>query len=266
MIRLDMLGTLALRGADGRESRPVLAQPKRLGLLVYLAIETRFHRRDELFSLFWPELSQAQARQSLRQSLYFLRRELGEHVVANRGAEEIGVAADALHCDVVEFLALAGEGRLEEALALYRGDLLAGFFVSDASTDFEQWLDGTRARLRTRAIEAAWTLADADARDGRLTEATRWARWAARLAPLDERSLQRLVSLLDQQGDRAGALRAYNEFAERLNAELEVEPSCETRALADSVRRRDEPSQSATPDDPEDAPRTMPAAATVRPD
>ncbi|HXE60194.1 MAG TPA: BTAD domain-containing putative transcriptional regulator [Gemmatimonadaceae bacterium] len=238
MIRLDMLGTLALRGADGRELRAVLAQPKRLTLLGYLAVESSFQRRDHLFALFWPELSQTQARQALRQSLYFLRRELGEHVVANRGAEEIGIAAGTLQCDVAEFLELLDQQRLEDALALYRGDLLAGVFVADASPELEQWLDTARAQVRTRALESAWTLADAAARDCRLTDAARWARFAARLAPLDERSLQRLVCALDRQGDRTGALRAYNEFADRIRADLDLEPSAATRAMIDAVRRR----------------------------
>ena len=261
MIRLDMLGTLALRGADDRELRAVLAQPKRLALLGYLAIEPRFHRRDQLFSLFWPELSQPQARQALRQSLYFLRRELGEHVVANRGSEEIGIVPDTLHCDAAEFVALLNQVRLEDALALYRGDLLMGFFVSDASADLEHWLDATRAQLRTRAVEAAWSLADGDARDGRVTDATRWARLAARLAPLEERSIRRVVSLLDRQGDRAGALRAYNEFADRLRADLEVEPSCETRAMIHAVRRRADPAVPNTPD--ESAAQDVPAAPSA---
>ena len=42
--------------------------------------------------------------------------------------------------------------------------------------------------------------------------------------------------LLDQAGDRAGALQAYEEFARRLRGELEAEPSRETRALADGIR------------------------------
>ena len=261
MIRLDMLGTLALKGADGRELRAVLAQPKRLALLGYLAVEARFHRRDQLFALFWPELSEAQARQALRQSLYFLRRALGEHVVANRGGEEIRIAEAALGCDVAEFLELLDQHRLEDALALYRGDLLTGFFVADASAELEQWLDATRAQLRTRAIEAAWALADADARDCRLTQATRWARLAARLAPVDERSLQRLVTLLDRQGDRAGALRAYNEFADRLRTDLDVEPSCETRAMIHGVRRRAEPAPAEVQEKPA-APEAPAAALT----
>jgi len=89
MIRLDLLGPLSLRGADGHELRAILAQPKRLALLAYLAVESArgFQRRDQLFGLLWPELDQSQARQALRQSLYFLRQTLCATVLVNRGAE-----------------------------------------------------------------------------------------------------------------------------------------------------------------------------------
>lgn len=240
MIQLDMLGTLALHAPDGREFHSILAQPKRLAVLAYLAVESAHgpQRRDRLFSLFWPELNQAQARQALRQSLYVLRRSLGADVVVNRGAEEVSVDARALQCDVRAFIDRLEGGRLDEALALYRGGFLHGFFVADASAEFEQWLDATRAQLERRAIDAAWTLAGDSERADRASEALRWARFAVHLAPTDERSLQRLMGLFDRQGDRAGAMRAYAEFAQRLDAELEVEPSAETQALADAVRCR----------------------------
>src|SRR6185437_9554617 len=79
---------------------------------------------------------------------------------------------------------------------------------------------------------------------GAASEAARWARHATRLDPDDERSLQRLVRLLDSQGDRAGALRAYTEFAHSLAIEFAAEPSAETQALIDAVRNRTEASGS----------------------
>lgn len=240
MIRLDVLGRLALHGADGREIRSVLAQPKRLALLVYLAVETErgFHRRDHLFGLFWPELSQAHARQALRQALYVLRHALGDDVITSRGADEIGLADRAIQCDACGFEQLVREQRLDDALALYHGDFLAGFYVAGASVELEQWIDGRRDGLRAIATDAAWKLAASASARGEPREAARWARQATALAPTDERSLQRLLRLLDRQGDRAGALRAFAEFAERLEAELEAEPSPETRALADAIRNR----------------------------
>ena len=262
MIRLDMLGALSLRGTDGHELRTILAQPKRLALLAYLAMESArgFQRRDQLFGLLWPDLDQAQARQALRQSLYFLRQTLGATVLINRGAEEIGVSADALSCDALTFADLLRGGHLAEALALYRGDLLAGFYVADASPAFDQWLESTRVGVREQAVAAAWKLAEVQERDHHGTEAAHWARFAARLAPDDERVLRRLLLLLDRTGDRAGAARAYAEFAERLKAEYEVEPSAETRAIMQAMRL---PVHAATPAIAPSAP--APRAATAAP-
>ncbi|HEX5409331.1 MAG TPA: BTAD domain-containing putative transcriptional regulator [Gemmatimonadaceae bacterium] len=269
MIRLDMLGALSLRGADGHELRTVLAQPKRLALLAYLAVESArgFQRRDRLFALFWPELDQSQARQALRQSLYFLRRSLGANVLVNRGAEEIGIAADAFFCDTRNFAALLHDGQLADALALYRGDLLAGVYIADASPAFDEWLESTRGQIREQAVAAAWKLAEAHEREHRVTESAHWARFAVRLAPDDERALRRLLTLLDRTGDRAGAARAYAEFADRLKTEFDVEPSAETRAIMRGLQlRADRLTEANSPPDPFRSPsRSTPSLPTRAP-
>jgi len=237
MIRLRTLGGMDLHDAHGAEVRPLLAQPKRLALLVYLALARPrgYHRRDTLLALFWPELDTERARNSLRQAVHFLRRILGAEAVPSRGTEELGIGTGRLWCDATAFEAALDAGDLEPALELYGGDLLPGFFVSDVPA-FDEWLDGERRRLRDRAADAAWRLsglADA-ARDA--GAATRWARRAAALAPDDERGLRRLLELHLRLGDRAGALRAYDEFAARMEREFGVTPSSETMALAGAAR------------------------------
>jgi DNA-binding SARP family transcriptional activator len=42
--------------------------------------------------------------------------------------------------------------------------------------------------------------------------------------------------LLERAGDRAGAIRVYEEFAERLRADYQVDPSAETVALVRRMR------------------------------
>jgi DNA-binding SARP family transcriptional activator len=66
MHRLELLGRIDLRRADGTELRTVLAQPKRLALLVYLTVNGSIGaiRRDKLLSLFWPEMDQEHARKA----------------------------------------------------------------------------------------------------------------------------------------------------------------------------------------------------------
>src|SRR6266478_1149261 len=239
MIELRLLGRLSLTGADGRDVRALLGQPRRLALLAYLAAASPpgFHRRDSLLVLFWPELDQEHARAALRQALHGLRHALGDGVLVTRGDEDIGLDAERIRCDVVEFARAAEVGRLADALDLYRGDLLEGFFIRGAP-EFEQWLEDERARLKAVALRSTTQLAERSEGHGDLAEAAQWSRRALRIAPLDEPALRRLMKTLDRLGDRAGALDAYETFAKRLTAELEAEPAPETRSLANAVRAR----------------------------
>src|SRR6266704_119384 len=239
VVEFRILGALNLLGAGGRELSSVLAQPKRIALLAYLAAATprRLHRRDSLLALFWPELDQEHARAALRPALHGLRHALGDGVLVTRGDEDIGLDAERIRCDVVEFERAAEVGRLADALDLYRGDLLEGFFIRGAP-EFEQWLEDERARLKAVDLRSATLLAERSEERGGLTESAQWSRRALRIAPLDEPALRRLMKTLDSLGDRAGALDAYETFAKRLTAELEADPAPETRALAGAVRER----------------------------
>ena len=254
MLELHTLGALDLRGPDDADCRAVLQQPKRLGLLAYLAASAprRFHRRDSLLALFWPDLDQEHARAALRRSLYFIRGALGAEVIEGRGDDEVGVPETALWCDASAFDAAIAAGNAAGALELYRGDLLEGFYVAGAP-DYQDWLDRERTRLRDAAARAAWSLADASEREGQLADAARWARRGAELTPDDEGALRRVVGLLDRAGDRAAALRAYDDFAKRLATEYELEPSGETRSLVEAIRARPESAPA--------APRVAPAVS-----
>lgn len=233
-----MLGTLDLRSTEQAELHQILAQPKRFALLVYLAAAGggAFRRRDTLFTLFWPESDAERARSSLRTALHFLRRALGPEVIASRGTEEVGVAGGTVWCDALAFEAELDGGRPEAALELYRGPFLAGFNLSGVA-EWERWVSVERERLRRRAVEAAEVLAARAEEDGDAQAVAKWARRAAALEPEDEGSLRRLMTRLAATGDRAGAVYAFEEFSKRLRAECEAEPSRQTRALADEIRR-----------------------------
>ncbi len=241
--RFLTLGSVELVGISESELRSAIGQPKRLALLAYLALASplRAHRRDSLVAMFWPEADNDQARHSLRQALHSLRRALGPDVLVSRGDGDVAFEPSALWCDAHAFERALDAGDAQTALSVYRGDLLQGFYVSDVSPDFERWLDGERSRLRSRAARAAWSLADAAAHSGDGPSAADWARRALGLSPDDEGSLRRFMTLLDSLGDRVGALRAYDDFARRLAAEFEAEPSAETQALIATIRAREQP-------------------------
>ena len=240
MIELGTLGALWLLGDGTRDFDAVLSQPKRLVLLVYLAVEHHggFARRDTLVGLFWPDRDDEHARGSLRQSLAFLRRALGDDVFVRCGAESIGIDADHLETDAVLFERACDSGNADEALQRYAGDLLEGVFVSDVSPDLERWVEDERARLRRRAAQAAWELVARCEHRGDFELAVEHARRAVALAPHDERGLRRLIALLDRTTDYGGAVQAYETFSRRLADDIDVAPSSETTALMTRVRTR----------------------------
>ncbi|MDF2770723.1 MAG: transcriptional activator protein, partial [Geminicoccaceae bacterium] len=238
MFSFRTLGALELRSSSGDESNAVLSSQKLVALLAYLAIARPrgLHRRDTLVGLLWPELDQERARAALRHAAYRLRRVLGADAIVSRGDEDIGVDMRVVRCDAAAFEDLLDAGSTAEALALYTGDLLPGFFVSGAP-DFDRWLEGERQRLRARASVSAWAYAVECAGQVHAEESVRWARRATELAPDDELLLRRALTLIADKGDRASALRQYETFAERLKAEYEAQPSAETKALVERLRR-----------------------------
>ncbi len=246
MIALRTLGALDLHATDGRDVRSVLRQPKRCALLVYLALAgpERFRRRDTVVALFWPERDESHARGALRQALTFLRRELGEGIIATRGEGEIGLEPGVVSIDVREFERACEGGRSADAVALYRGDFLDGFFLSHAAQAFEHWVDEQRARLRGMAARAAWAVAATRRAAGDVSGAVDMARRAASFSPDSEPEVARVIAFLDAAGDRAGALAAYDDLVRRLATEFEADPAPETRALVREIRSR---SQAAGP-------------------
>jgi len=251
MIEFRALGTVVLRTPEGEDIRPVLAQPKRVALLAYLAAARPhgFHRRDRLLALFWPEQDERHARWALNQALQHLRGSLGKQVVVSRGDGEVGVDPAQLACDVAQFETALDAGENDQALELYRGDLLDGFHLSGAG-EFERWLEEERGRLRERAARAASALAQRHA-PAQPIAAVPWARRALALSPEDEAAARLLIEVLSRSGDRAGAVHAYEEFARRLRAEYDVDPAPETQALVAGIRSRRTPAAGTRSDGPE---------------
>ena len=223
--RLSLLGPVCLTGVDGPSMRRAVQQ-RRLALLALIAASPgQWISRDRLLGLLWPDREEHSARHLLADSLYVLRRTLGDDAIVASG-ESLRLSPD-LVCDVVEFRTALAEERWSDALQLYRGDFLEGFLVRNA-VDFDLWAMAERDRLRTLATGAASALSDRLRRAGRLHEAATAAERALELSPCDEPSLRDLVRLLTATGNRARAEAVVRAFVERLALELGVSPSGET--------------------------------------
>ena len=136
--------------ANGR-SLPSRMGHKQLLLFTRLLLEKRPLTRESMIAFLWPEADEARARGSLRQALYVIREILGnESLVANR--QTVGFR-ESPPTDLTRFIQAAYAGQWWEAARLYRGLLLDGVQLKDAS-DADLWLELERRRV-ARLFETA---------------------------------------------------------------------------------------------------------------
>jgi len=251
MIEFRAFGSTNLQGEEGNELLSVLARPKLLSLLAVLSLceGGGFVRRERVVGLLWTDSDPERARATLRQALYRLRQTLGPRSVESRGEDEIRVNPEAIWCDVRAYETALAEGRLEEALSLYRGDLLEGFFPPDAP-EFERWLEQRREDLRRSASATALRVAEGAAAEGNHAAAGHWARRAAETAGTDEAICRRSMALLDELGDLGGALDLYQALEDRISGEFGTTPSSETRELFRGIRERGRGQEGIEPEEP----------------
>lgn len=247
---LKVLGANALTstGREGADGQGYCPDRKTAGVLTYLALEGPASRR-RLAGLFWPEVDEARARNSLARVLTRLRRTTYPDIVTGREVLRLG---GELEVDAAKLKIAAFQGAWETVLAS-AGELLPHFEYDD-SEEFEEWLRHEREaltgltaqalRARIGALEAAHSYRDALELTSRLIK----------LDPLQEDAHRLAMRLQHASGDRAAALKTFADLRTLLRADWNAEPSDETVALAAAIER----GSTRTPSEP-------PAPATVKP-
>ena len=101
---------------------------------------------------------------------------------------------------------------------------------------YAEWLLEPRQRLEALYVEGCLYLAQAYLVRGENRTAVTWARKTITAAPWLEEAYQLLMRGYARQGQRAPALRVFDEAAANLKRELDLEPSPLTQWLADALR------------------------------
>ena len=248
-LSLRLLGTFQAT-LDGRPVKGFDSDRVR-ALLAYLSVEAdRPHRRERLAGLLWPEQPEQVARSNLRYALSNLRGVIGDRTASPpflritrhtlqlnpEGDTWVDVAAFVRHLSLAEGAPdSASVAHLEEAVALYRGDFMAGFSLTH-SVLFEEWVLFTREALAWKAANALRRLMACAQQRGDLQAAQNHARRLLQLEPWQEEVHQALMRLLALDGQRAAALAQYETCRRVLAEELGVEPLPETVALYERIR------------------------------
>ena len=229
---------------DGRDlTLEIGAKP--LALLAYLAVAApRPVARTQLAGLLWSDKTEEAARYRLRHLLWELRRLLGkEHLQADD--EHCRLGGEGLWVDVIELqqgctrLGLDQMGTpptgveptaLQPLTALYQGDFCGRLKVREAPL-FEEWMLVAQERFQLLHQQLLNVLAQSQQAAGDEVGASQTLLRLIAADPLREQSYRALMLAYGRCGDRAAALRVYEQCKLRLASELAVPPAPETEAL-----------------------------------
>ena len=237
-VRLNFFGEFRA-WADGGAVDVKLKRARLLLAYLVLAPSGRASR-EELMALLWSERGEAQARQSLRQTVAVIRKAfLARNIDLVHGdAEAVVIDLKTVTSDVAAFRHLAAKNSIEDlqsATALYAGDFLASLSVPDLCA--EDWMLARRNELQSSFLRCLGSLLSAHRRLERLPDVERVATRILELDPLDEEAHRGLITVHLARGKRSLAFRQLQRCRESLQRELAVRPSAETEALLrDAVR------------------------------
>jgi predicted ATPase len=215
-------------------------------LLAYLILHADIPQlRQHLAFVLWPDTTESQARNNLRQFIYQLR-----HALPN--SDRFLMADTNIVCwktdegqviDVQRFERTLKEAdiaekqgdsktlrqMLERACSYYQGDLLPGCYDDWVIPERELWQQHyyTACQKLTQVLEIQREYA----------AALQVAQHLLRIDPLDEGAYVSLIRLYGLNDDRAGARRIYQTAVETLQRELGVEPGDTLQAAYERLQQ-----------------------------
>ncbi len=227
-----------------------LSSRKVEALLIYLAITNRPQPRESLAELLWDDFTQSKAMNNLRVVLSNLRKHFGDFLNITRDSVSInprsqiqldvhrleyGLAAARIQNPESGLLTPKVAGGMEQAIALYGGEFLQGFYVRDAR-GFNEWLAVEKERLHRLVLDGLGKLVDWKLEQSEHMAGIELASRRMQLDPLVEATHRQMMLLLAHSGQQAAALRQYEELEKLLESELGVPPTAESTQLYQRIR------------------------------
>lgn len=236
MLEISLLGQFDVK-LNG-QTIVLPTRPSKL-LLAYLALNAgKDIPRTQLGGILWPESLESTARKNLRNTVWRLRKAVGdEYVLSDR--ETVAFNDTAPHHLDVALLAKKEEPRGTEELiqivSAYKGELLPGFY--------EDWVllerDNLRAKFDGRIQKLMEDLIDLE----RWPEVISWAEQWISMGSVPEPAYRALMIAHTRQGDLAGMATAYQRCVQALKNELGVQPSAETEMLYQELSSKQTPEE-----------------------
>jgi alpha-glucoside transport system substrate-binding protein len=221
-LRIQLLGQPRIRFDDSPVNLPA-GRP--LGLLAYLLVTKKPHRREHLIDLLFDGPDDPRA--ALRWALTKIRKAIGnEYLLSERGEISFNFESD-YWLDVSAFEA----GELE----LFQGDFLEGLYLRNALR-FEEWLLFERQRIRGQYQAGLEKQLELHHQQREYAAVVITAQQLLKLDNLREDWHRALMEAYARLGKRATALEQFELCRQVLRTEWDTDPAPETLALAEAIQ------------------------------
>jgi DNA-binding SARP family transcriptional activator/TolB-like protein/Tfp pilus assembly protein PilF len=224
------LGRFRLEDSGGNPLQ--IRNRKSRALLATLALSRRGWSRDALADLLWSDRGPAQAKGSLRQSIFELHHLGGDVQLLAVGREELAVHGELFVTDLqlIEAAASRGEwGPLLELLRQSEPGLLTDLDGLDA--EFDDWVRSERTREPARTLAAVLAASDRCIGEEGPRVAADILAELLRLDPDNEECVRAALRADHSLGDSIALRRRYAALRRRLRDEYGAGPSSETAEL-----------------------------------
>src|SRR5438034_4609120 len=209
-----------------------LGGQKQRALLAALLLEAnRVVSQDRLIEALWEDDPPETALKALQVYVSQLRKALGKERLVTK-APGYMLRVEQGEFDLERFLTLQEEGRLQEALELWRGPPLSDF-------RYQRFAQAEIARLEELHLAYLEERVEHDLARGRHAGLVGELDALVSEHPLRERLRSQLMLALYRSGRQAEALEAYQQARTALVEELGIEPERLLRDLEKSILRQD---------------------------
>jgi DNA-binding SARP family transcriptional activator len=228
-MRYGILGPLEVSD-DGRAIE--LTGPRQRALLAILLLSAnRVVSSDALVDALWEGDAPATAAKGLQVHVSQLRKLIGKERLRTKAPGYV-LLVEPDELDLARFERLREEGRLREALALWRGPPLAEFA-------YHRFAQAEIARLEDLRLACLEERIEEDLARGRHAELIGYLEGLAREHPLREQLRRQQMLALYRARRQAEALDVYQAARRMLVEELGIEPGRALRELHQAILRQD---------------------------
>jgi len=216
-------------------------------LFLYLLCTNKGRTSEQIAAALWPDLSPAKAIGNFHVNLYRARRAVLPNLfILEDGKYKINRNIR-IWLDVTEFenkLNLAFNPRcenelrvasLEQAIELYRGDFMDGFF--------SEWVLEYRRELEDRYIRALSVLARIKSENREYDSAIELMVKAIKVNQFNEEAYCKIIEWQMTKGDKTSAITTYHRYLDQIVREMDISPSPKIQSLHQNMLKEEDGSK-----------------------